>query len=181
MVYVFLAEGFEEMEAITPVDLLRRAGIAVTTVGIGGRMITGAHGITVEADREDAELILKDLDMIVLPGGNPGYKNLDASAAVEQALRQALEKDAYIAAICGGPTVLGHHGLLKGKRATVYPGLEGELTGADVVTDSPVVVDGKIITSRGAGTAVLFSAELIALLKGRATADEVLAAIVYPA
>ena len=119
MVYLFLAEGFEEAEALIPVDLLRRASVPVTTVGIGGKVICGAHGIPVTADIADKDLPadLSDLEMIVLPGGMPGTKNLDASTVVDAALELAISKNSYIAAICAAPMILGKRGLLRSKQA----------------------------------------------------------------
>lgn len=179
MVYVFLAEGFEEIEALTPVDLLRRAGVAVTTVGIGGELVTGAHGITVKADATDKALAKKgfcDLEMAVLPGGMPGTKNLDASDTVELALKTATEKNAYIAAICAAPSVLGKRGLLNGKKATCYPGFEKELHGAEFCK-VPVTVDGKIICGRAMGCAAEFALALVGALKGEDTAEKIRAAV----
>lgn len=179
MVYVFLANGFEEIEALTPVDLLRRAGVEVTTVGVGGDHITGAHGITVKADISDSLLTkqtLCDLEMAVLPGGMPGTKNLDASESVSLALEAALEKNAYIAAICAAPSVIGKRNLLNGKKATCYPGFEAELHGA-TLCDAPVTVDGKIICGKAAGCAVSFALALVCALKGEDTAERIRADI----
>ena len=177
MVYVFLAEGFEEVEALTPVDLMRRAGIDVTTVGVGGKVICGAHGIPVTADITDGELPRDpaDLSMVVLPGGMPGTKNLDASPAVDAYLRLAAEKGAYIAAICAAPMVLGKRDLLLGKRATCYPGFEETLAGATLAEGSAVVTDGLYITAKAAGYAAEFAYALITALAG--DAEEVRAAI----
>lgn len=178
MVYLFLAEGFEEIEALTPVDLLRRASISVTTVGVGGKIIRGAHGISVTADISDKELPknLPDLEMIVLPGGMPGTKNLDACPAVETALSLAVEKNSYIAAICAAPMILGKRGLLNGKHAVCYPGFEADLTGAVVSTEG-IAEDGRIITAKAAGYAVDFSLALIRALKGTTAAAQVREAI----
>ena len=163
MVYVFLAEGFEEVEALAPVDILRRAGLSVQTVGIGGRTVVGAHGITVEADVAEDDLSFADVQAIVLPGGMPGTKNLDASQTVDKALSLAVEKNWVIAAICAAPSVLGHRGLLKGIRATCFPGFEKELAGA-ILTNEAVVTDGRIVTARGAGVALEFGFRLVDLL-----------------
>lgn len=171
MVYVFLAEGFEEMEALAPIDLLRRVGVEVTTVGVGGKLIKGAHGVGFTADSDGEGLDFSDVDCVVLPGGMPGTTNLDASPMVEACLMKAAEKKALIAAICAAPSVLGHKGLLKGKKATCFPGFEEELLGA-VHTGNPVEQDGKIITARGAGVALDFALALVAELKGEAAAKE---------
>ena len=176
MVYLFLANGFEEVEALAPLDLLRRAGVEVTTVGIGGEQITGSHGITVTADIPDAMYTDARPEMIVLPGGMPGSKNLDASRTVDVALKAAARNDAFIAAICAAPFVLGKRGLLEGKRATCYPGFENELTGA-VIADEKVVRDGKVITAVGMGVAVDFGLSLVAALRGDAVAADIRRAI----
>lgn len=171
MVYVFLADGFEEIEALTPVDILRRAGETVVTVGVTGKTVKGSHGITVEADRLIGETgDASDADMIVLPGGMPGAANLDASAEVENILLRAAERDAYIAAICAAPMIPGKRGLLSGRDATCYPGFEKYLDGAKYY-DASVVVDGNFITSDGMGSALDFALQLVALLKGDDAAD----------
>ena len=171
MVYVFLAEGFEEMEALAPIDLLRRVGVEVTTVGVGGKLIKGAHGVGFTADSDGEGLDFSDVDCVVLPGGMPGTTNLDASPMVEACLMKAVEKNALIAAICAAPSVLGHKGLLKGKKATCFPGFEEDLLGA-LHTGAPVEKDGNIITARGAGVALDFALALVAELKGETAAKE---------
>lgn len=176
MIYVFLADGFEEMEALITVDLLRRAELEVKTVGIGGRQITGAHGIPVLADLADTEAVTDGLQMVVLPGGLPGTPNLEQSPVVQRFIDYAVDQGLYLAAICAAPSILGHKGLLKGKQATCYPGYEEELTGAQV-TGEPVVVDGQFITAKGAGVTIPFALELISLLKNRELADTIKAAI----
>ena len=165
MIYLFLANGFEEIEALCPLDLLRRAGLEVTTVGVGGEYIRGAHGITVQADIPDTLFADADPDMVILPGGMPGATNLDASRTVDAAVRVAAKRGAYLAAICAAPLVLGRRGLLAGKRAICFPGFEGELTGADVATER-VVRDGNVITAAGMGVALEFGLALVAALKG---------------
>ncbi len=167
MVYLLLANGFEEIEALTPVDLLRRCGAAVTTVGIGGKEIVGARGVTVIADRTDAEGMPEDMDLLILPGGYPGYVNLEASAFVQNMIDLAVEKNILIGAICAAPTLLGHKGLLQGKKATCYPGMEDGLVGAKVSADH-VCVDGMIVTSRSAATALEFALTLVELYCGAA-------------
>lgn len=165
MVYLFLANGFEEVEALAPLDILRRAGVEVTTVGIGGDVIRGAHGITVHADIPDVMFTDAKPDMVILPGGMPGSKNLDESRTVDTALKAAVRHNAYIAAICAAPMVLGRRGILEGKRATCYPGFEGELKGAILSADK-VVSDGRITTAAGMGVAVDFGLELVKQLTG---------------
>ncbi len=178
MVYLFLAEGFEEAEALIPVDLLRRASVPVTTVGIGGKVICGTHGIHVTADIADKELPteLPDLEMIVLPGGMPGTKNLDASSVVDAALELATAQNSYIAAICAAPMILGKRGLLRGKQAVCYPGFEKDLDGASLASGG-VAVDGRIITAKAAGYAADFALALIRALRGADAAEQVREAI----
>lgn len=171
MVYLFLANGFEEIEALAPLDLLRRAGVEVTTVGIGGDRIQGSHGITVEADIPEGLFTDATPDMIILPGGMPGSRNLDASRTVDVALKAAVRNGAILAAICAAPMVLGRRGLLEGKRAICFPGFEGELRGA-TIADTRVVRDGNVITAAGMGVAVDFGLALVAALKGDAVAEE---------
>lgn len=170
MIYLFLANGFEEIEALCPLDLLRRAGLPVTTVGIGGDMITGAHGITVAADIPEGMYIDSTPDMLILPGGMPGAKNLDESRVVDTALRAASRNGSYLAAICAAPMVLGHRGLLEGKEATCFPGFEEHLTGA-TISEQRVVRDGRIITGAGMGVALDFGLALVEALKGKEAAE----------
>ena len=173
MIYMFLANGFEEVEALAPLDLLRRAGCEVTTVGIGGDMIVGSHRIAVQADIPDTMFRDAHPEMVILPGGMPGTKNLDASRTVDAALRAGASSGAYLAAICAAPMVLGKRGYLAGKRAICFPGFEEYLTDATLPTDGArVVTDGKIITAAGMGVAVEFGLALVAALKGQAVADE---------
>ncbi len=173
MIYVLLADGFEEMEALTPVDLLRRAGCQVRTVGMTGKTVTGSHGIPVTADLlpEQTE---KTCDLVILPGGMPGAELLDRHPMTDRFLNGA----AHLAAICAAPMVLGNRGLLKGKRAVCYPGFEDRLTGAQVMQE-PVVTDGNVTTSRGAGTALPFALELLRLVAGQKEADRIAAGILY--
>ncbi len=170
MVYLFLANGFEEIEALCPLDLLRRAGVEVTTVGVGGEMIRGSHGITVQADMPDTMFTDTAPEMVILPGGMPGSKNLDASRVVDAALRVAVRKGAYIAAICAAPFLLGKRGLLEGKEAICYPGFEKELVGARI-SDKKVVRDGNVNTAAGMGVALEFGLALVSALKGEEAAS----------
>ena len=179
MVYVLLAPGFEEAEALVPVDMLRRAGIETATVSITGEPVPGSHNITVTADLTLDQVELDKLEMVVLPGGGPGYKNLGAEPRVEQLVREAVRRDAWVAAICAAPTLLGKWGLLMGKNAVCYPGMEEGLTGAQPQMDRGVVVDGKVITGRAAGSATDFGLALVAALKGQDEADKVKHAIYY--
>ena len=175
MIYMFLANGFEEIEALLPLDLMRRAGLEVRTVGIGGLDITGSHGITVNADMLDTDLSDSAPECVILPGGMPGTKNLDASAVVHKALDDALGSDALICAICAAPMVLGKRGILCGKNATCFPGFEEYLEGANV--GGRVVRDGRVITAIGMGAALEFGNDLDAALLGRDAADKLFAAV----
>lgn len=179
MIYVFLAEGFEEIEALTPVDCLRRAGITVQTVGIGGSVIKGSHGIPVAADLTEDEVRLdSELEMIVLPGGMPGTLGLGSSETVRKAIAYCAENDRWIAAICAAPSILGDLGLLSGKKATCYPGFEARLTGCTALTE-PTVRDGRFITGRGPGAAMDFALELITVLADADKAKQIADGMVY--
>jgi len=161
MIYAFLAEGFEETEAVTPIDLLRRSGKKVITVGVGDNIIMGSHGIPVVTDTIAQEAPLTDeLEMIILPGGMPGTLNLEKSEYVQAAIDFCTANNKYIGAICAAPSILGHKGLLKGRKAVCYEGFEAQLEGAEVL-NAPVAVDGNIITARGAGVAVQFGLALV--------------------
>ncbi len=178
-VCVFLADGFEEIEGLTVVDLLRRAGVHVTTVSITGeRMIHGAHGINVQADKLFGEVAYTEQDMVVLPGGMPGTLHLGEHEGVKQVLEQFCREKKYIAAICAAPSVLGKYGMLKGRKATSYPGFEDALLGAEYVYDK-VVADEYFITSRGMGTAIAFALKLIELLLGEEQAKKIGESIIY--
>ena len=172
MIYMFLADGFEEVEALCPLDLMRRAGLSVTTVGIGKRNIIGAHNIIVTADISDNELSLNDTEMIFLPGGMPGTLNLAASKTVIDAIKYADVNDIYIAAICAAPSILGDMGLLHGKEAICYPGFEDRLTGA-ILSNKKVVRSGKIITAAGMGVALEMGLCIIEALISKDKAEEI--------
>jgi 4-methyl-5(b-hydroxyethyl)-thiazole monophosphate biosynthesis len=180
MVYVFLANGFEEVEALTPIDCLKRCGIEVVTVGIGGEYITSSHNITIKADiTEDMVKLSNDVQMVVCPGGMPGTLNLEKSQTVQKAIDFCVANDIYVACICAGPIILGHKGLLNGKNACCYQGFENDLVGAKVNYD-PVTVDGKFITSRGMGVALDFGVKLVELLKSKEVAQDLLNKVMYP-
>ena len=166
MVYVLLGTGFEETEAITPIDLMRRAGIPVQTVGLNGKVIFGGHGIGVEADISPEQMDLTALDMIVLPGGLGGVRSIRESKPAMDAIRFAHENDKFVAAICAGPTILAELGITDGKNAVCYPGCEAEMGSAHMVT-APCVRSGKVITGTSAGCAVAFGLGLVEALKGR--------------
>ena len=180
MIYVFLAKGFEEIEALTVVDYLRRAEMDVCTVGIGGKIIVGSHDIPVFCDLDETEVKTEEnIEAIVLPGGMPGTLNLEKSATVNQFIDYCIRNDKYVCAICAAPSILGHKGLLEGKKACCFPGFENELFGADVSNDY-VCVDGKIITAKGMGAAISFSREIVAELLDKNTADRIKAALQCP-
>lgn len=173
MVYMLLGTGFEETEAIAPLDLLRRAGIPVLTVGVNGKTVYGGHKIGIEADITLDQMDLTDLQMIVLPGGLGGVASVSASPEAMAALRFAYENDRFVAAICAGPTVLAQLGITDGKNATCYPGCEEQMGSANMLPDKAAVRDGKLITGTSAGCAVAFGLELVAALKGREVAAQI--------
>ena len=164
MIYLFLASGFEEIEALATVDILRRAGCELVTLGVGGKQITGSHGIVVTADQEEEELDLSCIDMVILPGG-PGTKNLEKSHIMQSAVRYCVDYQKPIAAICAAPSILGHMGLLKGHTATCFPGYEKELN-AKTLSNDFVCVSGNIITAKGAGVAIDFALKIVEVLYG---------------
>ena len=166
MVYVLLGTGFEEIEALAPVDLLRRAGVEVRTVGLNGKIIYGGHAIGVEADMTIDELDVSDAEMIVLPGGLGGVASIRGCQKALEAVKAVHGMGKYVAAICAGPTVLADLGLLTGVNATCYPGQIPNMKDAQVVPDAACVTDGKVITGTSAGTAVPFALALIEALKG---------------
>lgn len=177
MVYVFLADGFEEIEALTPVDILRRGGVDVITVGVTGRDVVSAHNITVTSDIMEEEISdLEGLEAIVLPGGLPGTTNLEASEIVKNTIEYCSENNILIGAICAAPSILGHMSLLKGKRATAFPSFQKELDGA-LCENGFVENDSKIITARGMGVSIEFGLELLKELKGSDEAASVRNAI----
>ena len=171
MVYLFLADGFEECEALAPLDILRRSGIDIKTVGIGDGYITGSHNITVKADIRESDLVLnEDLECIILPGGMPGTNNLENSQAVKTAITFANENNVLICAICAAPKILGRMGLLKNKAAVCFPGFEEDLIGAEI-PHKFVVKDGNIITAKGAGVALEFGFKILESLKNKENAE----------
>ena len=179
MVYVILANDFEEIEALTPVDVLKRGGLDVVTVGITGKCAMGAHGIPVVCDVTAEELgdSLKDAELLIFPGGMPGADNIDKFGKTDLYIKSVLDADGFVGAICAAPLVLGRRGYLKGKRAVCFPGFEGYLEGADVQSDAEVVRDGQFVTSRCMGTAMAFALELLECLRGKETRDKTYAAI----
>lgn len=166
MIYVFLADGFETIEALAPVDMLRRAKFDVTTVGVTGKTVKTSHNIDVLADITKDELNIEDADAIILPGGMPGTLNLEADATVQTSIDYCADNGKFICAICAAPSILGHKGLLKGKEAICFPGFEDALSGA-IISEKYVVTDGKFVTARGAGVAVDFGLEIVKNLGGK--------------
>ena len=177
MIYCFLADGFEEIEALAPVDFLLSAGVDVKTVGVTGYFCRGAHGINVEADilLDDIQLN-ESLQGIILPGGMPGAENLNNSEKVQEAIDYCAENNKIIGAICAAPFIIGRKGLLNGKNATCFPGFENELLGASVV-ESGVVTDGTIVTAKGAGVAWEFGAAICSEIAGEEKSMEILRGI----
>lgn len=171
MIYIFLSQGFEECEALVPVDILRRANIEIKTVGVGSNIITGAHGIKVVCDTTTENLDFDNLEGIILPGGMPGTINLEKDETVQKAIDYCANNNLLISAICAAPSILGHKNLLNGKKATCFPGFENDLSGAKFC-DLPVVCDGNIITSHGAGAAFPFGFEILTFLKGKDFSDK---------
>jgi len=177
-VMIHFAEGFEEIEAITPVDVLRRAGCEVITVSVTGKSeVTSRRGITIIADKHFTEVDYSQTDMIVLPGGQPGADNLNKHEGLKKQILKFHEQGKMVAAICAAPLVFGNIGILKGKKATSFPGTENMLTGA-TYTGNPVEVDGNIITGKGPGLALEFSLTLVEKLVGKEKADEVRKAMI---
>ncbi|MDQ5983583.1 MAG: Protein/nucleic acid deglycase 3 [Eubacteriales bacterium SKADARSKE-1] len=172
MIYVFLANGFEEIEAVTTIDVLRRAGYDVRTVGIDNKFIVGANKIKLEADAREEEINLSQTQAIVLPGGMPGALNLKNSATVLNAINYCVKNQKIIAAICAAPLVLGEVGILNGKNAVCYPGFENKLTGANILNQS-VCVDKNIITAKGPGVALSFALRLVEMLSDKTKSDKI--------
>lgn len=178
MVYIFLATGFEEMEALITADMMRRAGIDVKLCGVTGEYVTGARGITVKSD-VSIDDVNGTADMMVLPGGLPGVDNLWACDKVRELITEQYNAGKYVAAICAAPSIFGKLGMLEGKRAICYPGFEDKLTGAKVEVDAVVSTDGNVITSKAAGTTFDFAHKLTELLVGIQTADKIRDSVYY--
>ena len=178
MVYMLLGTGFEETEAIAPLDLLRRAGVEIQTVGVTGKVVYGSHNIGIEADITIDQMDLTALEMIILPGGLGGVASARASKEALEALRFAWENGKYVAAICAGPTVLADLGITDGKNATCFPGCEEQMGSAIMADNAAAVTDGKLITGTSAGCAIPFGLALITALKGKDEADRIAKQIV---
>lgn len=178
MIYMLLGTGFEETEAVAPLDLLRRADISVATVGVSGKVVAGSHGIPVTADLEIGEVDLTVMEGVILPGGLGGVASLRGSREAMELIRFAWENHLLTAAICAGPTVLADLGIVDGKNATCYPGSETDMGSAHMVPNAAAVTDGKLITGTSAGCAIPFGLALIAALRGQEAADAVACQIV---
>ena len=170
MIYVFLAEGFEECEALAPVDILRRADFKVLTVGVGSKTVCGSHGIPVVCDITDNDAVFEGLEAVILPGGMPGTLNLENNDVVQSFIDYAAKKELLIGAICAAPSILGHKGLLKGKTATCFSGFEKDLEGA-LISPEKAVRDGNFVTAFGAGAALDFGFLLLEALTDSETAE----------
>ena len=177
MYYILLAEGFEEIEALTQTDVLRRAGIEVKNVGVTGDFVTGSHGICVKADIGIDEAAETVPEGIILPGGIPGTPNIAKSEKAVSLIKKVNDKGGLVAAICAAPSVLGEMGILEGKKAICYPGFEDKLKGAKVTMEK-VVKDGNIITSRGAGTAMDMALAIVSYVTGKPS-DKLAEAMIY--
>ena len=178
-VYEFLANGFEDIEALGPVDVLRRGGLDVKTVSLSGDlMVSSAHGVQVKADMLFEDVNFDDADLLLIPGGMPGAKNIDEHDGVRRALVAHAANEKLIGAICAGPMVLGHLGLLRGKKATCYPGFEDQLDGA-VYTGDPFTIDGNIITGKGPGATLAYAYALLDQFKGERVVEEMKNGMMY--
>ncbi len=182
MIAILFAEGFEEVEGLAPVDVLRRAGAETVLVGVGGREIAGSHGIKAAMDAEISELDPESVDALVLPGGLPGTTNLENSPAVQALLDSCVRRGKIVGAICAAPSILAHRGLLKGREATAFPKFQKDLTeGGAKLSESYVCQDGNFITARGMGVAVQFGLKLAEVLVSREQAEEIKASIQWEA
>ena len=172
MVYLFLADGFEIIEALAPVDMLRRAKLCVKTVGVTGKLVTSSCGVAVEADIEASDFSYDNVEAIILPGGSDGVINLEKDSFVQSVIDRAMDEDALICAICAAPSILGNKGMLKDIKATSYPSYMKYLDGAEL-SDEFVIRDGRFITARGAGVSVEFGLEIVKALAGREEAERI--------
>lgn len=177
MIYVLLVDGFEEIEALEPVDIMRRAGLEVKTVGVNDKIVCGSHNIKVEADIMIDEVAVDKMELLMLPGG-PGHEIMDASNDAHALINTAHAKGVYISAICAAPSIIGKKGLLDGKKATCFPGFEKYLYGAEV-TGEKVAHDGQFITGKGAGAAADFGFKMVEILISKEKADELRGVMQY--
>lgn len=178
MIYAFMADGFEEIEALTPIDMLLRLGFDVKMVGVTGEIVSSARGLRIITDIPLSQIDMSKAEMILLPGGMPGTEHLRQSKEVQYAISYCIEHDIWIGAICAAPSILAGMGFLDGKKVSCYPSVEDTMQHAKLSMD-PVSIDGKIITSRGAGTALPFAIQLCEVLKGKHAAEELMCSICY--
>lgn len=179
MVCILLADGFEEAEAVVPADLLRRAGIDVALTSLQGELVTSSHGIAVKADRTLSQIDPVEVELVFLPGGLGGVRGLAEDPRAAELVRAVARRGGYVSAICAAPTLLAAFGLLEGKKAVCYPGMEGEMAGAVLCPSVPFVVDGNVVTGEAAGSAFPFGLKLVELLKGPEAAQAVKDAVHY--
>lgn len=179
MVYLLLGEGFEESEAVVPADLLRRAGVEVSLVGLDGLTVRGSHGIAVQADLTLEEVDADAMEMLVLPGGMGGVESIQMNLFALALIQRAWDHGCYLAAICAAPTILAHIGVLDRRKAVCYPGMEDQMGSAVVRKGERVVTDGHIVTGEAAGSTFDFGLKLVEILKGREAAEEVRHAVHY--
>lgn len=180
MICVLLGTGFEEAEALVPVDLLRRAGVEVCLTSLADTLtVRGGHGITVQADRPLSQIHAEEVELVLLPGGLGGVEAIASCPAALELIRSVHDRGGKLAAICAAPTILASLGLLEGHRAVCYPGMEEEMSGAQVEPGTSVILDGTILTAEAAGSSFLFGLKLIELLKGSTAAEEVRSAVYY--
>lgn len=179
MVYLLLGEGFEESEAVVPADLLRRAGVEVSLVGLDGLTVRGSHGIAVQADLTLEEVDADAMEMLVLPGGMGGVESIQMNLFALALIQRAWDHGCYLAAICAAPTILAHIGVLDRRKAVCYPGMEDQMGSAVVRKGERVVTDGHIVTGEAAGSAFDFGLKLVEILKGREAVEEVRHAVHY--
>lgn len=172
MVYVFLADGFEIIEALAPVDMMRRADIDVKTVGVTGKTVVSSSNVSVIADMDIKDFNFYDVEAIVLPGGLNGTLNMESNRIVQDAIDNAINNDILVCAICAAPSILGHKGILNGKNAICFPGFEEALDGANI-SDDFVVTDDNIITAKGAGVCIDFGLEIVKQLRGQDVSDKI--------
>jgi protein deglycase len=178
---VLFAPGFEEVEGLTIVDILRRANINTSIIGVNEKEVTGAHEVTIKTDKALDELNIDELDALILPGGSPGFKNLQNNNTVLSMIKQAHNKKKIVAAICASPSVLATAGILDQKKATIYPGMEEEIKKAGgIFVDDLIVIDDNIVTSKGPATTMLFALKLVEILKDKNTSIEVKNKVLLP-
>jgi 4-methyl-5(b-hydroxyethyl)-thiazole monophosphate biosynthesis len=173
MFYVFLADGFEETEALATLDVMRRAKLEVQPVGVTGEVVTGSHKVSVQADIRPEKIDFENIEGVVLPGGMPGTLNLEASSKVLDCVKHCYDNGKLVSAICAAPSILGHLGMLDGRKATCFPGFETELKGAQY-TAAHTETDGNVITAKGAGCAIEFGHAIVAKALSKEAADKVI-------